>query len=317
MTEILSELRRILDDVRQKTGVDVSMEPSEDRTPIRLEYCGEKADVYFRGTKEEAEKTSALLQYLVSNADYKHILPDRDEFLKSILLGEGNKAFAYKYLTKYNLTDGECFALDVLPEKRMKEVLKHFEFCLQEETAQIVKMDDSHIAVILFSPSLPPLETGRFLSQSAYEELGVKTRVGVGCEVKSFTEIATSYQQAETAVRMSAIFSAKGEVHAYREFLLVKMLDELSKEKRKEYMEQFRIEDAEEVLSDREMMATAEEFLDNSLNISETSRKLFMHRNTLMYRLDKIERVTGLNIRNFADAVTFRVITILYRLLKA
>ena len=62
------------------------------------------------------------------------------------------------------------------------------------------------------------------------------------------------------------------------------------------------------------MLGTAEEFLDNSLNVSETSRNLFMHRNTLMYRLDKIERMTGLNLRKFSDAVTFRIITILNRL---
>lgn len=64
------------------------------------------------------------------------------------------------------------------------------------------------------------------------------------------------------------------------------------------------------------MVNTAEEFLANSLNVSEASRNLFMHRNTLMYRLDKIERITGLDIRNFSDAVTFRVIAVLYKLLK-
>ena len=57
------------------------------------------------------------------------------------------------------------------------------------------------------------------------------------------------------------------------------------------------------------------EFLDNNLNISETSRKLFMHRNTLMYRLDKVENSTGLNIKNFSDAVTFKLITVLNKLL--
>ena len=64
------------------------------------------------------------------------------------------------------------------------------------------------------------------------------------------------------------------------------------------------------------MVNTAEEFLENSLNVSETSRNLFMHRNTLMYRLDKIERVMGLNLRKFSDAVTFRIITILFKLVK-
>ena len=74
--------------------------------------------------------------------------------------------------------------------------------------------------------------------------------------------------------------------------------------------------EAKELLKDEEMVNTAEEFLENSLNVSETSRNLYMHRNTLMYRLDKIERIMGLNLRKFSDAVTFRIITILNKLLK-
>ena len=63
------------------------------------------------------------------------------------------------------------------------------------------------------------------------------------------------------------------------------------------------------------MLSTAEEFLQSSLNVSETSRNLYMHRNTLLYRLDKIEKATGLNIRSFSDAVSFRVLTVIHRLL--
>jgi carbohydrate diacid regulator len=60
-----------------------------------------------------------------------------------------------------------------------------------------------------------------------------------------------------------------------------------------------------------EMVLTADEFLENNLNVSETARGLFLHRNTLIYRLDKIENATGLDIRKFSDAVTFRLIKIL------
>ena len=75
-------------------------------------------------------------------------------------------------------------------------------------------------------------------------------------------------------------------------------------------------EKSKEVFDDEEMLLTAEEFLQNSLNVSETSRKLYMHRNTLLYRLDKIEKSSGLNIREFPQAVSFRVLTILHKLLK-
>ena len=73
---------------------------------------------------------------------------------------------------------------------------------------------------------------------------------------------------------------------------------------------------AEEVFSDIELMETAEEFMKNSLNISETSRNMYIHRNTLIYRLDKIENETGLNLRKFSDAVAFRFVKLLSSLTK-
>ena len=61
------------------------------------------------------------------------------------------------------------------------------------------------------------------------------------------------------------------------------------------------------MFADTEMVTTAEEFLHTSLNVSETSRKLFVHRNTLVYRLEKIRKLTGLDLREFDHAVTFKV----------
>ena len=66
------------------------------------------------------------------------------------------------------------------------------------------------------------------------------------------------------------------------------------------------------VLQDKELVDCINAFFKNNLNISETSRNAFLHRNTLLYRIEKISRVTGLNIRNFDDAMTFKFLTIIY-----
>jgi carbohydrate diacid regulator len=94
------------------------------------------------------------------------------------------------------------------------------------------------------------------------------------------------------------------------------MLEDLPKYKLNENLAILLDAGAKEIFTDEEMLNTAEEFLENSLNVSETSRKLYLHRNTLTYRLDKIEKATGLNIRKFSDAVTFRLITILSGLIR-
>ena len=93
-----------------------------------------------------------------------------------------------------------------------------------------VRMDDTHLVVVKFMDAdETPLEFGHFLSQSLYEELGVKASVGIGCEMKSFVEIASSYRQASTAVRGERPLFLRIKVHTYREYLLVKMLEDLPK----------------------------------------------------------------------------------------
>lgn len=314
--EFAQKLKRILQDVCEKTGVEVSLTPfGGDETKVPLEYCGERAEGYLKGSGDKVEQAAKLVSYLVANSDHAP-LPDKQDALREILLGEGTSWNAFRFLTKHNLADGVCFAVDMVPEKRLFEALTHVEGCLEGQD-MVVRMDDQRLAIVKFlDEGQSPYEFGVFLAQSLYEELGIKASVGVGCEGKSFSEIALSYSQAATAVRMSSIFHAEGEVHSYREYLLVRMLGDLPEAKWQEYIDQFRISEAAEVFEDEDMTDTAEAFLESSLNVSETSRKLFMHRNTLMYRLDKIERITGLNIRKFSDAVTFRVITILYKLLR-
>lgn len=314
----LVQLEKILCDIDEKTGTKVTLAPQGGaETSFFIEYGGKKLTAYLAGEGEEAKARVKLVRYLLMNADLNQMLPEREDYIRNILLGEGGSLYAFRFMTKYNVKDGTCFAVDILPEKRVSEALSLIERCLSDSADMVVRMDDSRLAVVKFTEEgQSPYEFALFLGQSLYEELGIRASVGVGCEMKSFSEIFVSYGQAATAVRMSAILHAKGEVHSYREYLLVRMLEGVPESQIKDYLEQFRIGGGEEIFGDDEMMNTAEEFLENSLNISETSRNLFMHRNTLMYRLDKIEHATGLNIRKFSDAVTFRVVSILHKLLR-
>ena len=115
---------------------------------------------------------------------------------------------------------------------------------------------------------------------------------------------------------MSKALQNKGNVHNYKEYMLFKLLEDLPKNKLNEYFDVLMNFNSASIFDDSEMTETVEEFLYNNLNVSETSRKLYLHRNTLTYRLDKIERETGLDVRKFSDAVTFRLITLIKKLLK-
>lgn len=309
----MSELTRLLEDVRRKTGLNVRpLEEGENGNGFLVNYGGNAVRLVLGEGDEAAQK---LVRYLVENAN-EHTMPEREEHLKSILLGEGGGWSAIRYMTRYAVSGLECYAIDLLPERLCAECKRHVARCLEGSQDLCVAMDESRIAVVKFATEadVPPMEFAQFLVQTLYEELGVRAQAGVGSQVRSFSEIARSYLDAATASRMSAAFKSKGEVHSYREYLLVKLLEEIPRTRLQEYTESFGDAYREDIFGGGEIADTAEAFLENSLNLSETARSLFMHRNTLAYRLDKIEQATGLDIRKFSDAVTFRVMTILYKL---
>jgi carbohydrate diacid regulator len=95
---------------------------------------------------------------------------------------------------------------------------------------------------------------------------------------------------------------------------LLKALEDIPEKKMSEYAPSLFDKKTRAILDDGDMMDTAEEFLNCSMNISETRRKLYMHRNTLLYRLDKIQETTGLDIREFGDALIFKMLAVLYKI---
>lgn len=272
------------------------------------------------GTSPTEKNYATLLPaYLESFIDKEADL-SKTEYLKKILHGECSTLGVYKYATKFSVRGASCFALVLRVPKMMKETLSVIEqyggnsldtvVQMSEETCVLVKyLDDTE------NEYRSSVDYAEFLAQSLKEELGLTVSVGVGSTVRELKDIADSYSRGENALRYADMFEAKGNVHSYREFILIKMMEEISEHKLEKYFSDLTDENFREIFEDEEMLTTAEEFLQSSLNVSETSRNLYMHRNTLLYRLDKIEKATGLNIRSFSDAVSFRVLTLIHRLL--
>ncbi len=310
------QFERILRDIREKAGVEISEEPScAGQQPIPVRYGERETTLYVHGAEDGARLLSYLLSGIAAEAD-RAPAGDRVEELRTILRGEGGSLGTYRYLSRFHLEDAPCFAVELACDRLSEEIVSQIEGCIDGPWETALRMDGEHVAVIKRTDGeQTPFEFGEFLAQSLYEELGVRVSVGVGCEVASFHEIAAGFEQAETALRMARMFHSEPGVHSYREFLLVRLLEGVPKNHLKLYLEQFQVGNIDAVLGDEELIRPAEAFLDCSLNSSEASRALFMHRNTLANRLEKIARETGLDIRKFSDAVTFHVITVLKRLI--
>ena len=268
------------------------------------------------------EKNYALLITQLADSRFsKEYGLSEEDFYRAVLFGEINPSQINKYMNKYALKDLPCFVMLINVETLRQKECENFLTNCVENSDFFVKINQEQIAFVKFieeqvSEGQSSTEYAEFIWQSLYEEMGIKTKIAVGGVVNAISELNVSYSQAETTFRMNNVLGSKGDIHSFKEYVLIKMLEELPKHKLSENLQTLMDAGAKEIFSDEEMILTAEEFLENSLNTSETSRKLYLHRNTLIYRLDKIEKATGLNIRKFSDAITFRLITILLRLVK-
>lgn len=292
------------------------------RTLFTFIYNGKKIIGRIAGVGETQKNYATLIKRIAENYSPKDADITREEFNRSILFGKLDYSRIGIYVDKFNLPECRCAAMIISAENgRIENVVPVLETYGGSSDDFIVKIDESSIAYVRFSDEenedyCSVAEYAEYLSRSVFEETGIKLKIYVGSTVKSVASLGASFAQASSTVRMCKAVSAKGDIHSFKEYILIKMFEDLPKYKLNEYLEVLTDNDAKDIFQDEDMINTAEEFLENSLNVSETSRKLYMHRNTLMYRLDKIERSTGLNIRKFADALTFRFITLLNKLVK-
>lgn len=343
-----ADIKIFINGIREKTGIDFSVygedgalivggadsldsAPNDfegvyvdyvnNRTLFQIKYKSKCFIGCVDGISEVERNYAYLIGELAENSYFKESGLSRSEFYKAIILGEANYSQILRYQKKYNMQDTPAFVLIVMAESRHNEVINVLKNYSEGRSDFVIKVEDNQLVFVKFIDETnneyqSSTEYAEFLRQSVYEETGVPVRISVGGTVKTLVDLSTSYSQAMTAVRMSNAINSKGEVHSFKEYILIRMLEDMPKFKLNENLEILMDSGAKEIFGDEEMINTAEEFLENSLNVSETARKLYLHRNTLTYRLDKIERATGLNIRKFSDAVTFRLITILSRLVR-
>ena len=331
---MLSELKKFFCGIRENTGICVSVveadaaqiaafegvvqEEANDRTLFKAVYKTTPLLFAIEGTGPVQRNYAFLLADMIENSVGRAVNLPKGEYLRRILAGECSAADVRRYAVRYSVPEIPCFALAINAEGRAADIVALLSQYADGESDCAVGFSPREYGFIKFmgpdSEYQSATDFADFLARSLLEELGVRAEIGVGGTFARFDEIGESYRQACAALRMSGMFNTKGAVHSYREFLLVRMFEDLPESKLAEYMNVLLDEQGREFLKDEDMRGTAEEFLENSLNVSETSRNLYMHRNTLMYRLDKIERVLGLVLRKFGDAVTFRIITILNKL---
>lgn len=138
------------------------------------------------------------------------------------------------------------------------------------------------------------------------DELLVKTVVGIGSVANHLRELADRYKEAQVAIEVGRVFETDKPVIHYENLGIGRIIYQLPTTLCEMFLDEVFKKSPIEAL-DQETLYTINKFFENNLNVSETSRKLFVHRNTLVYRLEKIKKLTGLDLREFDHAIVFKV----------
>jgi carbohydrate diacid regulator len=149
-------------------------------------------------------------------------------------------------------------------------------------------------------------KTAQVIVDMLNSEAMLIAKVAYGTIVPELKEVSKSYKEAKMALDVGKIFYMEKAVTAYNTLGIGRLIYQLPVNLCRMFINEIFGDTIPEELDD-EMLTTVQKFFDNNLNVSETSRQLYVHRNTLVYRIEKLHQATGLDVRKFDDALTFKI----------
>ncbi len=174
----------------------------------------------------------------------------------------------------------------------------------------VISINETDIAVVKqVSANVENAELNKIaqnIEQTVKAELFIKTIIGVGTVANHLRKLSDSYKAAQTAIEVGKVFETEKTVMNYDNLGIGRLIYQLPTTLCEIFLSEVFKKSSIESL-DQETLFTINKFFENNLNVSETSRKLFVHRNTLVYRLEKIKKLTGLDLHEFDDAIIFKV----------
>ncbi|MGN0401950.1 MAG: PucR family transcriptional regulator [Acetatifactor sp.] len=275
----------------------------------QLEYVlvvlGVGEDVYTIGKMAAFQMQSLLVAYKERF--------DKDNFIKNLLLDNLLLVDIYSRSKKLHIQTDACRVVMIVESVNGKDnnALELTRNHLGSNSRDfITAVDENNVVVVKeLSENDPAREIERTAAALvAYlQKEGIRDiRIAYGTVVQEIKEVSRSYKEAKMALDVGKIFFDERDIVAYSELGIGRLIYQLPIPLCKMFIKEiFGGRSPDEF--DDETLTTIYKFFENSLNVSETSRQLFIHRNTLVYRLDKLQKSTGLDLRVFEDAITFKI----------
>lgn len=298
---------------------EVNFLVSSKNSYVKVDVAEQSTLVCFvEGTDQVAFAYANLLaQWIASETADLNLSTNRDALLKNVLLEnelpgdipikakEYKIPFAVRRVAYLIYTPAHAMR-DALP------VLKHF---IHPKKDYCVSMDE-HNLILLKDCGTQDIEEISVFAKEMLKELEdahfTQIFIGIGMPVNNLRECAKTYREATLALTVGDIFANEEAIRRYDRLGLGRLIYQLPATLCQMFLNEVFPENTYASLGE-ETLLTIERFFENNLNGSETSRQLFVHRNTLVYRLDKVQKVTGLDLRSFDDAVLFKLASMVRR----
>ena len=270
--------------------------------------------IFCEGEDELADRDTKILSIALGNIktlyDEKY---DKGSFIKSIILDNILPSDIYIKSNELHFGTDEYRAVIVIKFGAVSEVTAYemVESVMPEsEKDYCINIGEQDVVIVRELAEEEDEETLEKYAEGILNSIeatyGLRVFVGISSITDSLRDLAKAYKEARISIEVGKIFDIEKPVMSYRNLGIGRLVYQLPTTLCEIFLGEVFNKGSLESL-DRETLMTVQSFFENNLNVSETSRKLFVHRNTLVYRLEKIRKMTGLDLREFDHAVTFKV----------
>jgi len=275
-----------------------------------------KADyiVFVEGEDKSAEKYAAILSVALANIknlyDEKY---DKSSFIKNIILDNILPSDIYIKSKELHFNNDVVRVVllikffgknDIVPYDIIQNMFP------DKNKDYVISVGENDIVLVKeMKPGYDRKEIERIaksIADTVSSEFYTKVNIGIGTAVDNIKDLARSYKEAQVALEVGKVFDTEKNIVSYENLGIGRLIYQLPTTLCEMFLQEVFKRGSLESL-DKETLQTIQCFFENNLNVSETSRKLFVHRNTLVYRLEKIRKLTGLDLREFEHAITFKV----------
>ena len=276
-----------------------------------------------KGSSDDVYMIGKMAAFQIQNllVAYKERF-DKDNFIKNLLLDNLLLVDIYNRAKKLHIAANArrvVFLVDTAQEKDNAS-MECIRSLLGTKTGDfITAVDEKSIIVV---KELASEEGYQEMEKTAKQILNVLpaekqevSHIAYGTIVEEIKEVSRSYKEARMAMDVGRIFFEEKNIIAYSSLGIGRLIYQLPIPLCKMFIKEI-FENKSPDDFDEETLVTINKFFENSLNVSETSRQLYIHRNTLVYRLDKLQKSTGLDLRVFEDAITFKIALMVVKYMK-